>query len=341
MTIEIVHARSEGTLIHGTSKGDGSSAVLRTRDYPSGYTNLARYSRHLGCWHLPHSRDKRASKGMLEALAVRLREAGFEVTVSIDEDARRSFAEAEAERIERAEARAERFGERAGRAAARSSERRESAHRLASAIPFGQPILRGHHSERRARRDQERIHSDMNKSIAEGERASYWANRATAAENYEKFRNAPRRTLRRLESLRADLRRVERWQKGESAGGYTRDISNPATVAELQRCHEELMNEIDFWEEIIKKAEADGFKVWGPTDFTKGDFARIHGRWFQVLRVNPKSLTVPSILNVHAKVVTKKNSSFGNMTHTVRYDNVFGRMGADEIAKLPETPSGT
>ncbi|MEU7583800.1 DUF3560 domain-containing protein [Streptomyces sp. NPDC041068] len=339
MTITITHTRSNGTLIHGTSKDDGPSAVLRTRDYPSGYINLARFSRNLGCWYLPHSRDKQAPKGMLEALTERLRTAGFEVTVSIDEDTRRPFAEAEAERVERAEARAERFEERAGRAAARSSQRRASAHRLAASIPFGQPILMGHHSERRARRDQERIHSDMGTSITEDERAGYWAGRAAAAESYEKFRKDPRRTLRRLETLRADLRRVERWQKGESAAGFTRDIGNPETVAELQRRHEELTEEIGFWEEIIAKAEADGFKVWGPADFSKGDFARIHGRWFQVLRVNPKSVTVPSILNVHSKVVTQENSSFGDMTHTVRYDKVFGRLDAERMAQLLETPS--
>lgn len=38
-----------------------------------------------------------------------------------------------------------------------------AAHRIASAIPFGQPILVGHHSERHARRDADRIGSNMDK----------------------------------------------------------------------------------------------------------------------------------------------------------------------------------
>ncbi|MEU1015389.1 DUF3560 domain-containing protein [Streptomyces sp. NPDC005898] len=335
MTIEITHTRSEGTLIHGTSKGDEASAVLRTRHYPSGYTVPARFSRNLDCWYLPHSRDKRASQGMLEALAARLRTAGFEVAVTIDEDTRRTFAEAEAERVKQAQARAERSGKRAGRAADRSAERREMAHRIASAIPFGQPILAGHHSERRARRDQERIHSDMGTAIAEAERAEHWAARAAAAEGYEGFRNAPRRTLRRLGTLRAALRHVERRQKSESAG----DNASPETVAELQRRHHELTEEIEFWKEVIEEAKADGFKVWGPADFSVGDFARISGRWFQVLGVNPKSVTVPSILSVRSEVVTAENASFGGRTRTVRYDEVFGRMEAEEIAQLLQADS--
>lgn len=333
MTIEITHTRREGTLIRGTSAGDEASAVLRARHYPSGYTVLARFSRKLDCWYLPHSRDKQTSEGMLDALAARLRTAGFEVTVTIDEDTRRTFAEAEAERVQQARVRAERSSKRAERAAARSAERREMAHGLAAAIPFGQPILVGHHSERRARRDQERIHTDMGKAIAEGERAAHWAGKAAAAGSYEEFRNAPRRTLRRLETLRAALRHVERRQKSESAGG------NPETVAELQRRHKELTEEIGFWKEVIEEAKADGFKVWGPADFSVGDFARVRGRWFEVLGVNPKSVTVPSFLSVRSEVITAANASFGGRTRTVRYDEVFGRMEAEEIAQLLQADS--
>ncbi|MGX1668645.1 hypothetical protein [Streptomyces sp. NPDC055400] len=49
--------------------------------------------------------------------------------------------------------------------------------------------------------------------------------------------------------------------------------------------------------------------------------------------MNPKSLTVPSILNVHSKVVTKENSAFRDMTHTVPYDSVFGRKSAEAMAE--------
>ena len=66
-------------------------------------------------------------------------------------------------RRERLERKMERRQEWAGKAAARSSGRFGAAKRIADAIPFGQPILVGHHSERHARRDQERIHNNMAK----------------------------------------------------------------------------------------------------------------------------------------------------------------------------------
>ncbi|KUL23200.1 DUF3560 domain-containing protein [Streptomyces regalis] len=332
MTIEITHTRRDGTLVEGTDKGDGSAEILRMRDYGWRRSVPFKWSRYLGCWYLPHSRDKQAVRPTIDLLAERLRKKDFEVSITINEDERRSFAEAEADRAERAEGRAERFGGYADNAAASSESLHGQARQMASSIPFGQPILVGHHSEQRDRNFRDRIHNTMGKGIAEGERASYWANREEASANYEKFRKNPPRTLRRIAKLEAELRRVEKWQKGESAGGFTRDIGNPETVAELERRNQELTEEIDYWQQIIKKAEEDGFKVWSRADFKRGDFARAHGRWFEVLRVNPKSVTVPSILNVHSKIVTKENSAFRDMTHTVPYDEVFGRKSAEEMA---------
>ncbi len=72
------------------------------------------------------------------------------------------------ERLERKAARREQWAESAKQEAAR---RFEGARRIADAIPLGQPILVGHHSERRARRDQERIHNNMAKGCEATERA--------------------------------------------------------------------------------------------------------------------------------------------------------------------------
>lgn len=54
-----------------------------------------------------------------------------------------------------------------------------------SGIPFGQPILVGHHSERRHRRAIERADHAMRQGIEESEKADYYKHRAaTAAEGY-------------------------------------------------------------------------------------------------------------------------------------------------------------
>jgi len=54
---------------------------------------------------------------------------------------------------------------------------------LADAIPFGQPILVGHHSEKRHRRDIERMENNMRKGIKEGEIVKYYENKIDNLEN--------------------------------------------------------------------------------------------------------------------------------------------------------------
>ena len=68
-------------------------------------------------------------------------------------------------RRERLTAKLERRQEWAGKASARSSSAFNAARQLADQIPLGQPILVGHHSERHARRDAERIRSNMGKGV--------------------------------------------------------------------------------------------------------------------------------------------------------------------------------
>lgn len=62
---------------------------------------------------------------------------------------------------ERREARAEKRREWAASRAAKSDAAHERSHALASMIPFGQPILVGHHSEGRHRADVARIENGM------------------------------------------------------------------------------------------------------------------------------------------------------------------------------------
>ncbi|KOG07327.1 DUF3560 domain-containing protein [Streptomyces viridochromogenes] len=328
MTIEITHTRREGTLIEGTSRGDGSAEILRLREYGRTQRQPFRWSRNLDCWYLPHSRDHATYTPSLELLAQRLRDAGFEVTLTIDNADRRSFSEAEQDREEKAEGQAERFGGYADTAAQNSEAAWKSSHEISERFAFGQPILVGHHSEGRARRDHARMDDVMRKSISERDRAEHWTGRAQAAANYERFRKDPGRTLRRLDKLRADLRAVEKWQRGESAKGSTR---NPDDL-ELKIRHGELTEEIEHWQQIIKDAEAKGFKVWSKADFTRGDFVLYRGTWYEVLRVNPKSVTIPHIHNgVGQRVVRATDNRHDGWTWTAPYDDVSGRKSADEM----------
>lgn len=78
---------------------------------------------------------------------------------------------------------ADRYRELADKARDQSNAVHEQSNRLADAIPFGQPILVGHHSEKRHRRDIERIQNGMMKSIELSKKAKYYENKVSGIEN--------------------------------------------------------------------------------------------------------------------------------------------------------------
>lgn len=79
---------------------------------------------------------------------------------------------------ERKEARLEAFQRLAQSNEKLSVSAYEQAKEIGSYIPMGQPILVGHHSERRHRRDLERIDNNMRKSVEASQKAEYYSQRA-------------------------------------------------------------------------------------------------------------------------------------------------------------------
>lgn len=75
---------------------------------------------------------------------------------------------------ERKANRLERFQELAAKNEQESTAAYETSNRIAEHIPLGQPILIGHHSEKRHRRDVSRIHSAMDKSVQASKKAKYY-----------------------------------------------------------------------------------------------------------------------------------------------------------------------
>jgi hypothetical protein len=84
---------------------------------------------------------------------------------------------------ERRQAKAERYRELSEKAADRSDAAQKVSNDISSAIPMGQPILVGHHSEKRHRRDIEKIHRAMDKAITEDKKAKYYAEKAATIES--------------------------------------------------------------------------------------------------------------------------------------------------------------
>jgi hypothetical protein len=77
-------------------------------------------------------------------------------------------------------ARRERLEDRAARATRDSNAIYARAKSMAGHIPFGQPILVGHHSEGRDRNYRKKIHNTFAKSFALSEKADYYEQRAAA-----------------------------------------------------------------------------------------------------------------------------------------------------------------
>ena len=76
--------------------------------------------------------------------------------------------------VERAEERNERFSEYSENRTADAERAHNAVKAIADSIPMGQPILVGHHSERRARRAAQRIDDGMRKAIKMWDTATYW-----------------------------------------------------------------------------------------------------------------------------------------------------------------------
>jgi hypothetical protein len=84
---------------------------------------------------------------------------------------------------ERRERKLERAKELASRYAKQSIQAHERSNKLAEMIPFGQPILVGHHSEGAHRNHIKKIHSAMNKSIELSDKSEYYRNKIENIEN--------------------------------------------------------------------------------------------------------------------------------------------------------------
>lgn len=308
-TITITHEPGEHTTLTGSQKHDGVLEIVRLH----GRFIWRRYS---GI-HIPASRDKAPQMYRINTAKKALEEAGHTVILDID-DTVRPTAEREAARAERSAARVERLEERAGRTAAKADARRAGVDAIGDHIPMGQPILVGHHSERRARRDAARMDNHMRASIELGKESDLLASRAQGAAHLQEMRNNPRVTMRRVEKLKADRRTYER--RVAEAGGADKAPNGTREVARLTE-------EIGYWEGLLAElAESGAFVAWGPEHFRKGDYANVRGRWCEVARINKKSVSV--------------RNRFGwssDSAQPATWDEISGRRRDDEQI---DTPNG-
>ncbi len=116
---------------------------------------------------------------------------------------------------DRRQAKAERLREWAKKRERKAEALRERVDTIADAIPFGQPVLVGHHSEGRHRRDLERIAGGMRRSFEDAEKAREFERRADGIEGalersiYSDDDDAVPRLTARIAELEAERERIK------------------------------------------------------------------------------------------------------------------------------------
>ncbi len=108
---------------------------------------------------------------------------------------------------QRATDRAERFSGYSEKRAADAETYTDAADKMSESFPGGSPILIGHHSERKARKLQERMHNTMKKAVAFYDQSEYWADRTAGVLSNVKYKQLPRVRINRIKGLESDARK--------------------------------------------------------------------------------------------------------------------------------------
>ena len=158
-------------------------------------------------------------------------------------------------RRERLERKAERRREWASKADSRAERRFDAARRLADRIPLGQPILVGHHSERHARKDAERIRGNMGKGIEESDLSESHTSKADGIEGqldrsiYSDDQDAVKALQARIEERKAEADRAKAINKEIRKGpGWEARLSPALTDKEKA----ELLSLARAWGNVYK-----------------------------------------------------------------------------------------
>lgn len=115
--------------------------------------------------------------------------------------------------VDRAEERAERFEDYSQSRRQDAEQAHAAVERITDGIPLGQPILVGHHSEKHARKDAERIESGMRKAVQMWKTSEYWTARAAGALKHAKYKELPAVRYRRIKGIEADKRKEEKYKQ--------------------------------------------------------------------------------------------------------------------------------
>jgi hypothetical protein len=140
----------------------------------------------------------------------------------------------------RQESRRERLENAASRAKAESSRRFKAASAAVAGIPFGQPILVGHHSEKRHRRDLARHDTNMRAGIEAQKRAGELAGRAASVGGAGISSDDPE-AVRKLREELAALTQVQEQMKAANKVIRQHRLGRNATAEQRIACAKDLV----------------------------------------------------------------------------------------------------
>jgi len=184
--------------------------------------------------------------------------------------------------------RADRLTERAERVQAQAGAASERAHAIGDGIPLGQPILVGHHSERRHRRDLARIDAALGQAVAGYGYANHLQQRAHNSRDHQAAQADPGTIQRRIERLQAErtalINQRHQWIALDAAEDHATEI-DPAAGAGYQE-------RLDWYATEIARAEADLAAAGGPRaaqlNIGIGDVIRWRRNQVRVTKINRK-----------------------------------------------------
>src|SRR5690606_38121523 len=134
----------------------------------------------------------------------------------------------------------------------------------------GTPILVGHHSEKRHRRDLERIDNRMRRSIEEDKKAEHYQHRISSINwKLKHQKNNPTYLNNRIEENEARLRRIEK---------------NKNWYSDYESRKQEITDKLDYFkgllDEVMQERAAKGKVIPSPATISKGDLVKYRGTWY-------------------------------------------------------------
>lgn len=181
----------------------------------------------------------------------------------------------EGEPVTYAAERGERLEARAARASATATGAQHRAHQILDQIPLGQPILVGHHSERRHRRDLARADGAMQIAVEEGRKADRLTRAAEDSRQHQARLQDRGACMRRVAATAEAVRKLE-----SQRGSRWWSVAEEWKLEVLQEEHQE----------AEQRLAAAGGAITAEEVAQAGPLIIMHGHVVKVAKVNRKTV---------------------------------------------------